>query len=110
MKTEIYDIELISLAISLIPIVAVVLILSAWSLNSKTAIYASFRMLIQLVAIGYILTTIFSLNEPSIVVLVLIVMLLVASWIALRPLKERSGSLFIKALISIFIGGVSTLV
>lgn len=110
MKTDIYEIELISLAISLLPIVAVVLILSAWSLNSKTAIFASFRMIIQLVAIGYILTSIFSLNDPSIVVLVLVLMLLVASWIALRPLKERSSSLFFKALLSIFIGGVSTLI
>ena len=110
MKSGIYEIELIGLAISLIPIVVVVAILSAWSLEIKTSIYASIRMLIQLVAIGYILISIFSLDQPSIVVLVLVLMLLIASWIALRPLKKRSSRLFFKALIAITVGGVSTLV
>ncbi len=110
MKIDIYEIELLDLAIALIPIFIVIIILAIWSLDSKTAVYASIRMLIQLIAIGYVLTSIFALNNPSIVVLVLAVMLLIASWIALRPLKQRSTNLFLKALIAICIGGVSTLV
>jgi len=58
MKIDIYEIELFNLVIALIPIAVVIVILALWSLNSKTAIYASARMLIQLIAIGYILTSI----------------------------------------------------
>ena len=110
MKLNLYEIGSFDLAVALIPTVVVIAILAVWSLNSKTAIYASVRMLIQLIAIGYILTSIFSINNSSIVLLVLAVMLLVASWIALRPLKQRSLRLFLEALFAIFVGGVSTLV
>ena len=110
MKLNLYEIGSFDLVVALIPTVVVIAILAVWSLNSKTAIYASVRMLIQLIAIGYILTSIFSINNSSIVLLVLAVMLLVASWISLRPLKQRSLRLFLEALFAIFVGGVSTLV
>ena len=109
MKINLYEIGPFDLAVALIPIVVVIAIMSIWALNSKTAIYASARMLIQLILIGYILTTIFSLDNSGIVLLVLAIMLLVASWITLRPLKRQSLRLFLEALFSIFIGGVSTL-
>ncbi len=109
MNVNVYEIGSINLVIALLPIVVVVIILAVWSLNSKTAIYASARMLIQLIAIGYILTYIFALDSSNIVLLVLTFMLLLASWIALRPLKHRSLRLFITALFAIFVGGVSTL-
>ena len=109
MNINIYEIEAFDLAIAFIPTVVVIAILTIWSLNSKTAIYASVRMLVQLIAIGYILTSIFSLNNSSIVLIVLSIMLLAASWIALRPLKLRSFRLFLEALFAILIGGVSTL-
>ena len=109
MKINLYEIGSFDLAVALIPTLVVIVILAVWSLNSKTAIYASVRMLIQLIAIGYILTSIFSIDNSSVVLLVLAVMLLVASWIALRPLKQRSLRLFFEALFAIFVGGVSTL-
>ena len=56
MKLTIYEIGLVNLAIAMLPIVVVVIILAIWSLKSKTAIYASVRMVIQLTAIGYVLT------------------------------------------------------
>lgn len=110
MKLTIYEIEPLNLAIALIPVVVVIAILAIWSLKSKTAMYASVRMLIQLTAIGYILTSIFALDHAGIVVLVLAVMLFIASWIALRPLKLKSTDLFAKALFGISVGGISTLV
>lgn len=110
MKLNIYEIGMFDVAISLIPIIFVIGILAIWSLNSITAIYASLRMLIQLIVIGYILASIFALNDPNIVVLILVLMLLIASWITLRPLKEKNSNLFLKALIAITIGGVLTLI
>ncbi len=109
MKMYAHDIELINLVIAMIPIIAVIAILALWSLNSKTAAYASVRMLIQLIAVGYALTLIFALDNPAIVLLVLAVMLLIASWIALRPLKKKSTRLFLESLLAICIGGISTL-
>ena len=72
--------------------------------------YASVRMVVQLTAIGYILTFIFAQDSPGIVTLVLGLMLLLASWIALRPLKMKSADLFAKALFGISVGGITTLV
>ncbi len=110
MKLNIYEIGMFDVVISLIPIIFVIGILAIWSLNSITAIYASLRMLIQLIVIGYILASIFALNDPNVVVLILVLMLLIASWITLRPLKEKNSNLFLKALIAITIGGVLTLI
>ena len=109
MKLTIYEIGVLNLAIALIPILVVIAILMAWSLKSRTALYASARMLIQLTAIGYVLTSIFALDNAVIVVIVLALMLLAASWIALRPLRQKSADLFAKALFGISVGGVSTL-
>ena len=110
MKLTIYEIGPMNLAIALMPIIVVVVILAAWSLKSRTAVYASVRMVVQLTAIGYILTFIFAQDSPGIVTLVLGLMLLLASWIALRPLKMKSADLFAKALFGISVGGITTLV
>ena len=87
MKINLYEIGSFDLAVALIPTVVVIVILAVWSLNSKTAIYASVRMLIQLIAIGYILTSIFSINNSSIVLLVLAVMLLVGKLDCTKTIK-----------------------
>jgi putative ABC transport system permease protein len=67
-------------------------------------------MLIQLLLIGYILIYIFDADHPGIIVSVVMVMLMAASWIALRPLKNKSPHLYWKALGAIFLGGIPTLV
>jgi putative ABC transport system permease protein len=87
----------------------VVAISYRWSTNGGTSIYAIARMLIQLLLVGYVLAFIFETDRPSIVFLVLAVMLFAASWIALRPIRGRSGSTYARALASIAIGGLSTL-
>lgn len=109
MKVYAHDIEPIHLAVALIPVGVVVVIFALWSLNGKTVVYATARMLIQLIAVGYVLTFIFALETPGIVLSMLAVMLLIAGWIALRPIKCRSPRLFLEALGAICIGGVSTL-
>jgi len=102
-------IPLTDLAIAFLPVAVVVLILYRWSLGSGFAIYALARMLLQLLAIGYVLTYIFEADQPWIVLAALAMMLGTASWIALRPLNVKGRSLYGKALVSIVLGGVSTL-
>jgi len=67
-------------------------------------------MLAQLLLVGHVLTYIFESDRASVVLVVLTVMLLAASWIALHPLRRRDRSTALKALASIGVGGVVTLV
>ena len=94
-----------NLAIGFIPVVVVIVVLHRWSLGSGRAIYALSRMVIQLLMIGYALVYIFESKNPFVVLSVLFVMLMAASWIALRPLRKHSRGAFARALISITLGG-----
>ena len=109
MLASVEIIPLTHLAIAFIPVAVVVVVLYRWSLGGGNAIYGLTRMLLQLLAIGYVLTYIFEAEQPWIVLAVLATMLAVASWIALRPLNAKGRSVYGKALASIAIGGVTTL-
>jgi putative ABC transport system permease protein len=67
-------------------------------------------MLLQLLLVGYVLTYIFESERGLVVVGVLIVMLLAASGIALRPISRHYRHLFWIVCAAIVTGGVSTLV
>ena len=97
--------SLASLAVAIIPVLGVVGILYKWSLDYKTALYGVFRMLVQLLLIGYVLTYIFQAETPWIVLALLLIMVLASSWIALRTVSVRSWALYAKALTSIAVGG-----
>ncbi len=102
-------ISLARLAITFLPVAVVVWVLYRWSLGAGTTLYAMGRMLLQLLLIGYVLTAIFETDYPAVVGGVLMFMLVVASWIALRPLQARDRQSYLKALVSIALGGVLTL-
>jgi putative ABC transport system permease protein len=102
-------IPLANLALTFIPVGVVILILHRWRLGSGTAAWSVLRMLVQLLAIGYVLTFIFASDQSLIVLAVLAVMLLVSSWITLRPLVRKSRTIYLRALASISLGGVTTL-
>ena len=110
MNQVIPDISAIDLAWVFVPVVIVILILFRWAVVARTAIYAVARMLLQLLLIGYVLTFIFKAEKPGIIIAALVVMLLAAGWIALRPLQKRDTSTYLKALAAIFAGGVPVLV
>jgi len=102
-------IPLANLALTFIPVGVVVLILHRWSLGSGTAAYSVLRMLVQLLAIGYVLTFIFASDQSLVVLAVLAVMLLVSSWITLRPMVRKSRVIYLRVLASISLGGILTL-
>ena len=89
MDPSIPEIGLVRLLVSFVPVVAAIVLLMRYSLGAWHGLYATARMLIQLLVIGYVLTYIFDADQPYIVLLVLLVMMAVASWIALRPLAPR---------------------
>jgi len=104
-----YTLSLTDLFFAFIPVLLVLIIMIYKSLQYKTALYALARMFLQLLLIGYFLIYIFKTESSYIVLATLSVMLLAASWIALRTVKEQKA-LYFKALLSIGIGGGFTLV
>jgi putative ABC transport system permease protein len=109
MNTTLTTISLQGLIIAFLPVAIVIGIMFRWSAGAPTAIYASLRMLIQLLLIGYVLVYIFESDKPATIVAVLIVMLIVASWIAIRPLQKKQPQMYLNSLVAISVGGILTL-
>ena len=110
MSAAITTIPLHLLAISLLPVVAVVWIQFRWGLAWKEGFYGVTRMLAQLLIIGYFLLYIFGANNIWMLLAVLSVMVLAASWIALRTIKAKRRALFLTVLVSVLFGGASVLI
>ena len=72
--------------------------------------YANGRMLIQLLLIGYVLTYIFETDEPTLVVLVVFFMIVMAAWIAMRPLTDRGVKPYTVIFIALGVSGLGVLI
>lgn len=94
-----------SLLFAFIPVAAVVLILYRWSNEGPESVYGLSRMLGQLLIIGYFLSFIFESNSALAVLAVLLAMVLISSWIALRTVKLQRRLLYASAALSVLIGG-----
>ncbi|MDF1838475.1 MAG: ABC transporter permease [Planctomycetota bacterium] len=97
------------LSLVALPALAVVWLMHRWSLGAKGAIYALSRMLAQLLLVGFLLVHIFAAEGPWIVLAIMGVMTLTASWIALRTVPMRRKQLFGKSLLAVALGGGGTL-
>ena len=106
---EVAIISVPRLAISFIPVVIVVVLMWRWSHGYGRALQAVARMLLQLTLIGYVLVYIFQTESGLVISGVLTVMLVAASWIALNTVDLPKGSLFPASLISVLLGGGTTL-
>ena len=102
---SIQSIPLENLALAFIPVFVVVFILYRWNSDGREAMIGISRMLVQLLIVGYFLAYLFDARNAWIVLTVLAAMLFVSSWISLRTVKLRRKSLYLIALISIFVGG-----
>jgi len=97
------------LALSFIPVAVVVFLMWRTGKGYGHALAAIARMLMQLTLIGYVLIYIFETESGLIISGVLAVMLVAASWIALNTADTSRGSLFPASLVSVLIGGGTTL-
>ena len=98
------------LALGFVPALAVVTVLFLWkSEGGRTAGYALTRMLAQLLLVGYLLVHVFDSGRASVVLGVIAVMMLAASWIALRTAGRRTAARFGQALVCVGLAGGSTL-
>jgi putative ABC transport system permease protein len=93
-----------------IPAIIVVLVLWRWSAGAGQGLAALARMVVQLLIVGYVLVYIFETDLPWIVLTVLSVMVVAASWIALRTIPEFRGALYGDAFLAILVGGGLTVV
>jgi putative ABC transport system permease protein len=103
-------IEPLDLAFGFIPVVITLGILLRWAISTRRAIIAVIRMLLQLVLIGYVLTFIFASDSSWVIIGVLSLMLLAASWISLSALQAQKRNLYFNSLVSISVGGIFTLI
>lgn len=109
MNNAVPTVSLLGLILAFIPTVVVIAIMYRWKTGPQTAAYATLRMLVQLLLIGYVLIYIFESDNIGVILAVLALMLGVASWIAIRPLQRRNSHAYLHALAAIGISGVFTL-
>lgn len=107
---NIETIPLTNLAYSLIPVVMVIFILIKWKLKTGHALYAMTRMLVQLLAVGYVLNSIFASESAEITLFILMIMLLFSSWIALDTVKLNRKQFFHQTTLSLIIASGITLI
>ena len=109
MSNTLQIITLADLAIAFVPVIIAVAFLYFWSLEVKQAGYALARMLVQLLLIGYVLSYIFFSDSPWLITGILLTMISISCWIALRTLSQYRRLLFKYGFMAIFLGGGFTL-
>ena len=103
-------ISLVDLSVAFIPVIIALGFIYLWSLNVKQASYALARMLVQLLLIGYVLSYIFYSDNAWLISSILLAMISVSCWIALRTLPSQHRlKLFKHGFIAILVGGGFTL-
>ena len=103
-------IPLAKLAIAFLPSAVLLFIMRRWSLKAWAALYANGRMLVQLLAVGYVLTFVFETDQPVVIVAVVAMMIGISSWIALRPLRRGGFAVYPRALLAVGVSGLVMLV
>jgi putative ABC transport system permease protein len=109
MNNSVQIIPFANLALAFVPVLVVAGILFKWTTEGRHTLYAIFRMLVQLLLIGYFLIYIFESDSAWVVLAILLVMLGTSSWIALRTVPNQRRRLYKKALFAIGLGGGITL-
>ena len=94
-------ITITGLALAFLPALLVIGLMYRWKANAGTAVYATVRMLGQLLAIGYVLIYIFESDRWWLIAIVVSVMLSIASWIAIRHLHRKSTAAYFGTLLAI---------
>lgn len=109
MKDALYIIPIRNLALIFIPVLMVIGIMIKWMHPVKSTLMALARMLVQLVLVGYFLTFIFETEYSWLILAILTIMALIASWISLRMVKTYRTILYKNTVASIFLAGIITI-
>jgi UDP-glucose/iron transport system permease protein len=109
MMNTIQTIPLQNLAYIGLPVCIVLIILLSWRQKITHVCYAMFRMLLQLLLIGYVLNFIFASESALVTLAILTVMMAFSSWIALGSVKSKRKQLWFSAFVAVLSGGGATL-
>lgn len=104
-QREMISIPLLQLALSLLPIFFVGWISYRWSRHGGELALATARMVVQLLAVGYVLVLLFKVENPWAGLGVVSFMIAVSSWIAIRTIKRLRWRAYGDALLAIGVGG-----
>jgi len=105
----ILEVSLQGLVYAFLPALAVLFIMWRWQAGAGTGVHAMLRMLVQLLAIGYVLIYIFESDNYWVIAGVLTVMIAIASWIAVRPLGASRRPSWPNSLVAIGITSIVVL-
>ena len=99
-------IPILELSLVFIPTIFLLAVMFRWQLKAFTGLYANIRMVLQLFLVGYFLTYVFETKKPLIIILLVVVMIGVSAWIALRSLEEKDIKSYFMFFISIGVPGL----
>ncbi|TWT64811.1 ABC transporter permease [Allorhodopirellula solitaria] len=102
-------ISLTRLAIALVPVLGLLVWLAAEGHSLRTTLQGLGRMLIQLSLVGYVLVYLFRSDRAWVTLATLTAMMIASSAIAIRTAEKRPWRRYADVLLSILIGGGTTL-
>ncbi|WP_196157659.1 ABC transporter permease [Reinekea sp. G2M2-21] len=103
------ELSILQVSMALVPILIAIVIYGTMVSDWTSVIWATIRMVVQLIAIGYALNIIFGLNHPLWVILVILLMSLGAGWIAMRPIKQFNRPK-LPVMVSVIVSGAINLI
>ncbi|HSG58911.1 MAG TPA: ABC transporter permease [Woeseiaceae bacterium] len=101
MSSMVPNITATGLVVAFLPALLVIGLMYRWRVGAGTAVYATVRMLVQLLVIGYVLIYVFESDSWPLIVAVLTLMIAVASWIAIRHLYRKDLAAYARALLAV---------
>jgi putative ABC transport system permease protein len=110
MAPELSPIPFWKLLVAFVPAAGLLLLMHRWALDARGALWASGRMLVQLLAVGYVLTYVFETDRPIVIAFVITVMIGASAWIALRPLQRAARPAYLHTLAGVSVSGLVMLV
>lgn len=104
------SISFFNLSLTLIPVIIVWYFYKKWT-NEKSEIpYSTLRMVIQLIAIGYVLVFIFESKNLFLGFFILFFMISISTWISLRNTIDKSIKHFLQIFSAIAVAGLVNLI
>ncbi|AXH11121.1 ABC transporter permease [Halarcobacter bivalviorum] len=103
-------ISFFNLSLSFLPLIFIWYFYYKWTKDKTDIIIATFRMIIQLITIGYLLVFIFKSNDIKIGIFIVLFMIVVSSWITLRNTVNKSFNHYLQILLAVAISGLVNLI
>ena len=99
------DIPFSRLVFALLPLLVIGWISHRWGGKKRELSIATFRMLVQLLLVGYFLMLVLRVDSPWPPLAIVLFMIVVSSWIAIRTVTEKRKQAYADALLAVGLGG-----